>query len=229
MQIKVIIPASGKGSRFGGDVPKQFQLLDGQPILKRTIAVFDKMDSVSEIAIAIPVRFVSAVENYGFNKVRHIIEGGESRGTSVYAALKCLNAKSNDIILIHDGARPFVTTEIIEAVIAAVAKHGAAVACSPVTDTIKQVTPSGRITTTLDRSQLWRAQTPQGFTYKIITSAYAQAEKDDILTQATDDSFLVECMNLPVYIVPCPPSNIKITTPEDMIMAQALLIAQDSV
>ena len=223
MQIKVIIPASGKGSRFGGDLPKQFQRLDGQPILKRTIAVFDEMDSISDIAVAVPVQYISTVENYGFDKVRHIIEGGVSRAASVYAALKCLKARNSDIILIHDGARPFVTAEIIETVAAAAAKHGAAIACAPVTDTIKQTDPSGRITNTPDRSHLWHAQTPQGFTYEIITSAYAQADKDGILNQATDDSFLIERMNLPVYIVQCPPSNIKITTLEDMSTAELLL------
>ena len=222
MKIKVIIPAGGEGLRLGGDVPKQFQLLGGQPILKRTIAAFDGLDCIAEIAVAVPAGYISHVQSYGFDKVGHIIEGGESRAKSVYAALKCLGHDTS-VVLIHDGARPFVSPETIKAVADAACAFGAAIACAPVTDTIKEVDSTGRISATPNRSKLWRAQTPQGFTYDIITKAYAQGEKDDILDAATDDSILVERLGLPVYVVPAPAGNIKITTPEDMLIGEVLL------
>ena len=219
----MIIPASGTGSRFGGDLPKQFQLLDGVPILKRTISVFQQMENIAEIVVSVSSEFVPAVKDYGFNKVIHIIEGGKTRANSVYAALKYFDASDDDIILIHDGVRPFVTPEIITRVIDSVSKHGAAIACTPVTDTIKKVDETGKISSTPDRNKLWRAQTPQGFTYKVISNAYAQGEKDGILPHSTDDSALVERLCLPVYVVNGAPGNIKITTPEDMITAKGLL------
>jgi len=191
--------------------------------LKRTIAVFDGLDFVSEIAVAVPVGYVSAVEGYGFGKVRHVIEGGKSRGESVYAVLKCLDAVSEDVVLIHDGARPFVTHEIICDVAEAVEKYGAAVACTPLTDTVKQVDANGRITATPDRNQLWRAQTPQGFTYGIIAKAYEKGLRDGVISEVTDDSALVERMGIDVYVVAASPGNIKITTPEDMVLAEVFL------
>ena len=221
--IKVIIPASGAGARFGASIPKQFCELNGIPILKRTIAAFDCMDEiVDEIVVAVPQGYVQTVADYGFERVRHIVEGGETRVYSVYSALKILPPDAQ-IVLIHDGVRPFVTEDIVHAVVDAVKKHGAAVACAPVTDTIKSAAVSGKIESTLDRSQLWSAQTPQGFTYDIILKAYQQAEKDGILSQVTDDSALAERMGVPVFVVPSSPGNKKITTMHDMAVAEALL------
>ena len=224
MNIKVIIAASGTGTRMGGDKPKQFQLLNKVPVLKHTISAFNSIEYVSEIAVAVPMGYIKSVNNYGFEKVRHIVEGGNSRAESIYKALQCLSsAENNQIILIHDGARPLISHETIILVAEATAKHHAAIACAPVTDTIKTVDTTGKITSTPNRNNLWRAQTPQGFTYEIISKAYEQGEKDGILSNATDDSALVERLNIPVYTVPSPNSNIKITTPEDMIIAQSLL------
>ena len=221
-RLKVVIPASGVGTRFGAALPKQFLELKGEPILRRTIAAFAQMDMIDEIAVAVPTGYAKMVEGYGFNKVRHIVEGEANRAASVYKALKRL-PKDTEIVLIHDGVRPFVTAELIQTVADAVKKHGAAIACTPVTDTIKQAAPAMQIEKTLDRNQLWRAQTPQGFTYDIIMQAYRQAEKNGILHQATDDSALVERLGIPVYIVPSSPRNIKITTAEDLAVAEAFL------
>lgn len=221
-KVSVVIPASGEGKRLGGDVPKQFLDLGGEPVLKRTLSVFDGLDFIREIAVAVPEGYSHKVEAYNIKKLRHIVSGKETRAASVYAALKKLDA-ATDIVLIHDGIRPFVTAEIIEAVAASAAKHGAAIACAPVTDTIKQANSAGQIKATLDRRCFWRAQTPQGFTYDLITRAYNQAEADGVLADATDDSALVERLNIPVYIVQGSDLNIKITTPADLLTAGAFI------
>jgi len=223
--IKVVIPASGVGARFGAEVPKQFCELDGVPILKHTIEKFDSLDMVDEIVVAVPPGYRQAVIDYGFAKVSHVIEGGASRAHSVYLALQTLTpfmSMGMGTVLIHDGVRPFVSDDIVRAVAAAVEKHGAAVACVPVTDTIKQADENGKIEATPDRSKLWSAQTPQGFTYDIILKSYQQAEKDGMLGLATDDSTLVERMGLPVFVVPSDSENLKITTPHDMVIANAV-------
>jgi 2-C-methyl-D-erythritol 4-phosphate cytidylyltransferase/2-C-methyl-D-erythritol 4-phosphate cytidylyltransferase/2-C-methyl-D-erythritol 2,4-cyclodiphosphate synthase len=222
VKISIVIPASGAGLRLGGEIPKQFLTLGGEPILKRTLSVFNSSEIVAEIAVAIPEGYLREVEAYKIPKLKHIITGGETRAASVFAALKALSPLTQ-IVLIHDGIRPFVTCETIKAVAQAAEKHGAAVACSPVTDTIKQVDTNGKIIATPDRSTLWQAQTPQGFTYDTILRAYAQAQADGVLNQATDDSARAERIGIPVKIVPSPPSNIKITTQTDLKIAEALI------
>jgi len=220
--IKVVIPASGIGARFGADMPKQFLELKGEPILKRTISAFQNLDMVDEIIAAVPQGYAQTVADYGFDKVRHIVEGGQNRASSVYTALKKL-PKDTSIVLIHDGVRPFVTCELVQAVADAAKQHGAAIAAAPVTDTIKQTGQNFQIEATLDRTHLWSAQTPQGFTYDIIMQAYHQAEKNGTLHQATDDSALVEALSIPIYIVLSSPRNIKITTAEDLLIAKTFL------
>ena len=220
--INVVIPASGVGARFGADRPKQFVELAGQPILKRAIMAFAQLDIVDQIAVAVPAGYAQTVAAYGIDKVRHIVEGGKDRAASVFEALKRL-PKETETVLIHDGVRPLVTADLINAVAAAAKAYGAAIACTPVTDTIKEAGPGMEIKNTVDRSRLWRAQTPQGFTYGAILGAYEQGEKDGVLRQATDDSALVERLGTPVFIVPGSPRNIKITTAEDLIIAEAFL------
>ncbi|MCL2197889.1 MAG: 2-C-methyl-D-erythritol 4-phosphate cytidylyltransferase [Defluviitaleaceae bacterium] len=221
MKISIVIPASGAGKRLGGDIPKQFLTLGGEPILRRTLSIFNAMEIVTEIAVAIPEGYLKEVSDYKIEKLHHIVEGKPTRAESVYAALKTLD-KNTDAVLVHDGVRPFVTPEIIASVAQAAKKHGASVACAPVTDTIKVADKDGNVITTPDRSTLWQAQTPQGFTYEIITRAYATAEKDGILSEATDDSALAERIGLSVKIVPSPPNNIKITTTTDLYLAKVL-------
>jgi len=220
--ISVVIPASGAGTRFGANIPKQFLDLNGQQILQHTISIFQNISIVDEIAVAVPEGYGHEVENYGFSKVKHIVDGGESRAHSVFTSLKKLHSDTK-IVLIHDGVRPFVTEELIDAIIQATKTNGAAIACIPVTDTIKKANSSGKIIETLDRNQLWSVQTPQGFTYDIIMKAYKQAEKDGALGQTTDDSALVERLQIPVSIVPSSASNIKITTSEDLKIAKAFI------
>ena len=229
MDIKVVVPASGTGSRLGGKVPKQFLHIDSVPILKHTLDIFENCPFVSEIAIAVPEGYISHVKGYGLSKVRHIVIGRDERAESVYAALKCFSqVHNNPIVLIHDGIRMFITGELIAAVAESAQKYGAAVAAAPVTETIKQVDETGKILATPDRRGLWRAQTPQGFTYDIIMNAYSMAEAGGYLSLATDDSALVEHLCLPVCIVPGNPENIKITNSTDLIIARALFDAREA-
>jgi 2-C-methyl-D-erythritol 4-phosphate cytidylyltransferase len=218
MKISVIIPAGGSGLRFGGEVPKQFLQMGGQPILRRTLGVFDTHPQVHEIAVAASEEYFREIEGYGIGKLKHLVKGGETRAQSVFLALQALSPNT-EIVLVHDGIRPFVTHEIIEAVAQAAQKHSAAIAASPVTDTIKQVNASGKIIATPERSTLWQAQTPQGFTYETILRAYAQAD----FATVTDDSSLAERLGIPVQIVPSSRANIKITTKTDLIIAEAFL------
>ena len=223
--MKIIIPASGSGTRFGGNLPKQFQLLAGKPILWHTINAFNTHDAVTDIVVAAACEFAGAISSYGFSKLRKVVQGGETRADSIYNALKYFAdlAVPDDVILIHDGARPCILHTTITDVAEMATKQGAAIACTKVTDTIKQVLPSGEISKTPDRTNLWQAQTPQGFTYEVISKAYAQGDKDGVLHTATDDSMLVERLGIPAYIVPSPPTNIKITTQTDMKIAEAFL------
>ena len=222
MKVRVIIPASGSGSRVGSDIPKQFLPLGEQSILWHTLDAFSRLDSIFEIAVAVQADFFDTVREYGFEKVKYIVEGRRHRAESVYEALKIL-PNDTDIVLVHDAARPFVSVDTIAHVIESARCHGAAIACIPVTDTIKTVETHGIITATLDRNHLWRAQTPQGFDYHLLKNAYQKGANDDILSQVTDDSALVERLGLPVHIVPDNSSNFKITTANDLIMAETYM------
>lgn len=231
-KVVVIVPASGTGTRFGSDTPKQFIEIGGIPIIKRTLlALHNALKNIAinfEIIVTVPNGFSKMVNDYAIPSVMHVLEGGKTRAESVYNALQYINQnnpKQSDIVLIHDGVRPFVLEKTICDIIDAVRKYGAAVPCTPVTDTIKMVhTHENKIKTTVDRDNLWRAQTPQGFRYEIIAQAYALALSEGILDNVTDDSALMEHANIPVHIVPASPLNIKITTQEDMIIAEGIVI-----
>jgi len=226
MSISVIIAASGSGQRLGGHKPKQFQLLGGRPVLAHTLLAFERLDIIDEIIIAAPVEYTAhtwdITARYGFSKVREVVPGGANRAESIYAALKKLH-KDTNIVLIHDGVRPFVSEETIKSVVRTAEIYGAAVAGIPLTDTIKEVSRTGHVVATPDRQRFWQVQTPQGFTYDMIKNAYAQGEKDDILVTATDDSILVERLGHGVKMVEGHPGNIKITTREDLLLSEMLL------
>ena len=230
MSVAVIITASGSGLRVGGDMPKQFQPIGGKPVLAHTMAAFNQAQIVGKIVVTAPEEYVNhaweiATANK-YEKVRGVIAGGASRAESIYAALKALPFMGNtgqEIVLIHDGVRPFVSEDLIKAVAKAAQAHGAAIVGTPLTDTVKEVDKKLKITSTPDRSRLWRVQTPQGFTYDMLMKAYAQGEKDGVLPQATDDSMLVERLGIKVTMVEGAPENIKITTPVDMALGEILL------
>jgi len=229
MSVAAIIAASGSGLRLGGDKPKQYQSLGDKPVLAHTLGVFDQLDIINEIYIAAPAAYVThtweIAKSNGFSKVKAVVSGGANRAQSIYKALKEI-PEHTGIVLIHDGVRPFVSGELIKAVAKAARIHGAAVAGTPLTDTIKEVDEKGQVLSTPDRKRLWRIQTPQGFTYELIAKAYAQGKKDKILDQATDDSMLVERLGTPVHIVEGHPSNIKLTTQEDLLLGELMLPSQ---
>lgn len=223
--ISVVLPASGIGKRMKSNVNKQFILLREKPILAYTIEKFDNNEYIDEIIVVTREEekeycLNEIVKKYNFRKVTNIVGGGAERQDSVYKGLLAVNS-SCDIVLIHDGVRPFVRDEDIINSIDGVLKYKACVIGTPVKDTIKKVNVEGDIVETPARSTLWTVQTPQSFYYDIVLKAYDEAIKNKIM--GTDDSMLVEKLGYKVRIIEGSYSNIKITTPEDLKLAELLL------
>ncbi|MDO8092659.1 MAG: 2-C-methyl-D-erythritol 4-phosphate cytidylyltransferase [Candidatus Brocadiales bacterium] len=226
--VSVIIPSAGLGLRMGGNVRKPFLSINGKPILLHTFEKFSCFECVHEIILVVNPDDHSAVVNEWNDRLSEqkrtkIIPGGKRRQDSVYNGLLQLDANC-DIVLIHDAVRPFVTKEIIEAVIKKVEEHGAAIAAVPIKDTVKQVgaycnTPL-LISRTVPRADLWMAQTPQGFKKHIIMDAYKKLLATD--AEVTDDAEVAERFGYKVAIVRDSDINIKITTPEDLALAEAI-------
>jgi 2-C-methyl-D-erythritol 4-phosphate cytidylyltransferase len=247
MKVIVIIPAAGLGTRMA-PVPtgakerpkknapsKQFTELGGTPILIHTLRKFAAVKTVSEIWIALRenemegfrARLLSETEEILAKKIE-LVSGGEHRQQSVEHALKAISAAPDDIVLVHDAVRPFVSPEIIENVIAAAEKYGAAIAGLPAVDTVKQVdrTSDGAlIKATIPRASVVMAQTPQGFRYDVIKKAFDEASADGFL--GTDESSLAERSGHDVAVVMGSAKNIKITTPGDMELAEFYLKSTD--
>lgn len=224
-KIAVIIAAAGSGNRMGSGIPKQYMEILGKPVLTRSVEAFEKNASTDEIYLVVNQEYTDFCrETYlggksAMSKVKDIVPGGAQRQDSVYAALSVI-PEDVDFVLVHDGARPFVNEETIEALIEAVIKHGAAVAAVPVKDTIKSA-EAGIFSETLDRSRLYSIQTPQGFGRKLLKQAYERAFSENFY--GTDDAVLVEKMGEKVYLVKGDYHNIKITTKEDIILGEAIL------
>lgn len=209
---------------MGGKVNKQFLSLAGQPILAWTIRAFQRVEWIDEIVIVAPenqLNYVSEkiVRGYGFSRVKRVIAGGRERQDSVFAGLKSLQA-SAEWVLIHDGVRPFVSTDLLEQAYYAARRSGAAVVGYPSRDTLKRVR-EGRILRTEDRREIWLVQTPQVFQFSLIYRAYLQAQMDGFY--GTDDAALLERMGKEVTVVEGNYYNIKITAPEDLHVAEFLL------
>jgi 2-C-methyl-D-erythritol 4-phosphate cytidylyltransferase len=222
-----LIPAAGMGKRMGASINKQYLQLDGMPIIARTISVFEQSPLIDAIYLVIPAEEIPycrehVVEAYKFSKVAAIIPGGKERQHSVMNGLQGMRkyASDDDVILIHDGVRPLITEKVLSASIAVASLHDGAVVAVPAKDTIKAV-ENGMVTGTPDRETLWQAQTPQAFRYSVIYSAHQAAERDQYL--GTDDSSLVERAGGRMRIVPGDYHNIKITTSEDLVLAEAFL------
>jgi 2-C-methyl-D-erythritol 4-phosphate cytidylyltransferase/2-C-methyl-D-erythritol 2,4-cyclodiphosphate synthase len=219
--ISAVIAAGGRGHRFGGARPKQLATLAGRPVLAHTLAAFER-SPVMEIIVVLPEDWRAEIEEeavspFGFSKVK-IVSGGATRADSTRLGFA---ASAGDLVLIHDGVRPFVTPGLIAAVARAAAAEGAALAAVPVRDTLKEVV-EGRARRTLERSGLWQAQTPQGFRREILSRALAGGAAP---AQVTDDAALLEPLGLTAAVVPGSARNLKITTPEDLALAEALLAA----
>ncbi|MDO4203273.1 MAG: 2-C-methyl-D-erythritol 4-phosphate cytidylyltransferase [Selenomonadaceae bacterium] len=224
--ISVIIPAAGQGKRFGAGKNKAFVLLAGKTILERTAAAFSDIPEVGETVIVVAPDEVEDIREqtkaYPKADTIKVVAGGTERQYSIENALKAVDEKS-EIILVHDGARPMVSREVILRVIEAVRENSAVIAAVPVKDTIKSANAEGFVSATPKRSELWAVQTPQGFTKELIMRAYRKAREDDFL--GTDDASLVERLGIPVKIILGEYENIKITTPEDLPIANVFLAA----
>lgn len=225
MNVHVLIPAAGAGRRMGGDVSKQYLTLDGRPILSHTLECFERHAAIDRITLIAPEKELDfcrddIVVPGRFSKVANLVAGGAERQDSVRNGLRGCGAAADDIVLIHDGVRPLLPAERIDALIAAVAEQGAALLAVPAKDTIK-VVENGTVSSTPERSSLWLAQTPQGFRYQLIADAHEKAYKDGY--RATDDAQLAEWVGAKVAVVEGDYRNIKITTPEDLLLATAFL------
>jgi 2-C-methyl-D-erythritol 4-phosphate cytidylyltransferase/2-C-methyl-D-erythritol 2,4-cyclodiphosphate synthase len=221
--VAVIIPAAGFGTRMNLDHPKQYHLLAGIPILVRTVRAFTDNSHIDHIVVAVPadriVQTATMFDRCGLpaGKLK-IIAGGLRRQDSVKAGLDILDQKT-EIVLVHDGARPLVSSEIIARISAAVLRDGAAIAAIPVKDTLKKGTADGRVAGTVDRTSLWQAQTPQGARRDLLEQAYLVNGEADV----TDESSLLEKAGIPVTLVEGSETNIKITRPEDLILAEKII------
>ena len=222
MTYQVILPAAGQGKRMGAGKNKLLLELNGLPVLIHTLRVFEQDEACSGIILAIhpqnEMEFQALLTRYNVSKVIRLIPGGKERQDSIYNALK--SVETDGIILVHDAARPFIQKEHIYRLTEMAAETGAAILGVPAKDTIKKV-QDGVVVETVERSSLWAVQTPQAFRISLLTEAYKRAEKDHFL--GTDDASLVERLNYPVSMVEGDYDNIKLTTPEDLYFAEAIL------
>lgn len=221
-----IIPAAGSGARFGGEVPKQFLEVAGAPVLIHTLRRFEGCAAIGAMIVALAEEMIdpfrARLDQAGLVKPVCLVAGGRERSDSIRAALLRARDLAPEIIAVHDAVRPFVTAAQIAAVIDRAREVGAAILALAATDTIKEVT-DGLICRTLDRRRIYRAQTPQAFHYDLLWRANEAARLAQLpAAQLTDDSLLVERLGAPVAIVEGSPNNIKITTPEDLLLAVSL-------
>lgn len=219
--VAVILAAAGEGRRLGSRLPKALVPLAGTPLFLHSLRTFAALPFVREIAVVLPAEWVERIrkqlgKRLETLKVTTLVPGGARRQDSVRIGL---DATTAPVVLVHDAARPMITKEAIAAVALAAAKHGAAVLAHPAVDTIKIADARGRVVSTPDRSQVWHAQTPQGVRRDVFQNAYKVNGRKD----ATDDVQLVERAGGKVVIVAGPPSNFKVTTPDDLARAQTYI------
>ena len=224
-RVAALIPAAGSGQRMGGDVPKPYLSLGGREILARTLEVFETCAAVHEVWVIASADQRARcqrdiVERYGFGKVRGVAMGGDERQASVWRGMQCLGPEV-EWVVIHDGVRPFVDHALIEAVLAAALKHGAAIAATPLHDTLKRVSPQGLVEATVPRERLWRVQTPQAFRRQLLQQAFEHAWRRQLI--ATDEAGLIEAYGRAVCVAPGSEHNIKITRPDDLAMCERWL------
>lgn len=224
-KVVAIILAAGQGKRMNSQVAKQYLQINNKPLLYYTLAAFEK-SKVEEIILVTgkdeeQYCKEQIVDQYGFTKVKNIVAGGQERYDSVYHGLHA--CKETGYVLIHDGARPCITPEIINRTIQEVWKHQACIVAVPVKDTIKQVNEDEVVKETFDRNTLRIVQTPQAFSYELLLQAYDKIMQQEH-TNVTDDAMVVETMtHIPIHVVEGSYSNIKVTTPEDLLIAERFL------
>lgn len=219
--VAVAIPAGGIGARFGGRLPKQFVAVGGRAILAATVARFARHPRVATVVVAAPWAHVERARRLlaraGGRARVLVVAGGATRQESVWRALQAVPGDPA-IVVVHDAVRPFVTRRLIDAVIGAAERTGAALCALPVADTVKRVR-DGLVEETVDRSGLWAVQTPQAFRLALLREAHDKARRDGVV--GTDDAMLVERLGHPVRVVPGSALNLKITTRDDLRRARA--------
>ena len=227
MDYSVVIPAAGSGTRMGAGRNKLFLELAGKPIITYTLKLFEEDPWCSRVILATkpeeaPI-FKALIENEGLQKVEAIVPGGADRQESVKKGLDSLHG--DGIVLIHDGARPLVEIALIHQLVQEVEKSNAAILAVPLKDTIKKEY-NGKVVETLNREELWAAQTPQGFRLSLIKEAHEKAIASGL--KGTDDASLLEAAGQPVVIVKSNYQNLKVTTPEDLIIAEYFIAGRES-
>lgn len=227
MKTTAIVLAGGSGSRMHSNVKKQYMLIGGKPVLYYSLNAFQNSSRIDEIVLVCSEADVDRcreeiVEPFGITKVRKIVAGGKERHDSVYEGLKAI--AGCDYVMIHDGARPFVDEEMIERIWAELPQVSACTVGMPVKDTIKMSDEKGYVEKTLPRERLWMIQTPQSFSYELILHAHEERTKNSLQElKITDDAMLVEYIEgIPVKLIEGSYENIKITTPDDLILAEAI-------
>lgn len=221
--ITTIIPAAGQGKRMKSKLNKQYLSVLNKPVLAHTLEVFQKSNLITEIIIVVREDEMDycrqeVITEYDYNKVT-LVKGGQSRQESVYNGLQSVD--NADYVLVHDGARPLLTGDVLQKTINQVKNHKAVGVAVPTKDTIKKVDDNGYVKETPDRDELWAIQTPQAFEYGLVVEAYSKAIKDNF--KGTDTSMLVERLGHKVKLIQGSYKNLKITTPEDLINAETII------
>ena len=224
-RVAALIPAAGEGRRMGGTIPKQFLQIGGREILARTLGVFEACEAIDDIWVVVAAEQCALcqrtiVERYELRKVRGVVAGGLTRQESVWLGLQQV-AEAVDLVVVHDGVRPFVTERLLQQTLDHAGRYGAAIAAVPLQDTLKRVSAAGDVEATVPRERLWRIQTPQAFQHALLRRAFQHAWRQGL--QATDEAGLIEVLGYPVKIVPSYEHNVKITTPDDLIFCETFL------
>jgi 2-C-methyl-D-erythritol 4-phosphate cytidylyltransferase len=225
MRVVALIPSAGRGKRMGAERPKVFLRLGSVPILIRTLQKFELCPPVDEMVPVVPPgegvkEAEEMIRRAGLKKIFRVLPGGEERQESVYRGLTAIRGRA-EWVIIHDGARPFVPPELIERTLSEARRSNAVAVALPAHETLKEISPGKEVLRTVDRRHVWMVQTPQCFEFNLILSAHEQARKDGFL--GTDDASLVERLGIPVRVIEGSRFNFKITTPEDLVLGEALL------
>jgi len=220
-----VIVAGGSGSRMTLSIRKQYLVLGNRPVLVHALAAFDACEAIEAIYLVVPAADMEFCRKQicpasACRKPVHLVAGGQQRQDSVFAGLSAAKGHA-ELVAIHDGVRPFILPAQIAESLAQAGRHGACILATPASETLKECAEKGWIARTLDRGKIWMAQTPQTFRFDLIHRAHLHARVNGLT--ATDDAQLVEIQGLPVALIPGSPLNIKITRPEDLLLAEAIL------
>jgi len=226
----VIVPAAGQGKRFGNSLPKQFLDLNGIPVIIRTLKIFEDMDEVNNVIVAVDTSYKKLLQNlikeFDIKKNISIIKGGKERQDSIFNAIKLQSLETSDIILVHDAVRPLASKKLFTKIVNATNTYGSSVPGIVPKDTIKRIKANGFVDCTFMRHMLRNIQTPQGFKTDIFLEIYRQMKLRKMVV--TDDSALAEMLGFKVKIIEGEEQNIKITTAIDMLLACSILINEKS-